>query len=63
MKKIDRIKEANGDLIIRVWECDNFDRVANDIPIYITKKMKKTNLHNKKNVRILALRDMLKSDE
>ena len=63
MKKIDRIKEVNGDLMIRVWECNNFDRVANDIPIYITKKIKNNNLHNSANVRILILRDILKSDE
>lgn len=63
MKKIDRIKEANGDLMIRVWECDNFERVADDIPIYISEKIKKGNLHNSGNVRILIIRDIIKPEE
>lgn len=37
MKKIDRVKEANGDLMIRVWQCEKF---KND------KNLPKKDLHN-----------------
>ncbi len=49
--------------MIRVWECDNFERVADDIPIYISEKIKKGNLHNSGNVRILIIRDIIKPEE
>ena len=63
MKKVDRVMDSWGQTVIRVWECDNFDKVAKDIPIYITKRIKDKSLRNSKNVKILILRDIIKSDE
>ena len=63
MEKIDRIKDSYGQTVIRVWKCNNFDKVANDIPIYIAKKIKDNSLRNSENVRILVLRDILNTEE
>ena len=63
MKKIDKIKDSYGETIIRVWQCENFEKVANDIPIYITKRIKNKSLRNSENVRILILRDILNTEE
>lgn len=63
MTKVDRYRDRWGDINIRVWECENFEQVANDIPIYITKQIKEGSLRNSENVRILILRDILNTVE
>lgn len=63
MKKVDRLREANGDLMIRVYKCDNFDRAVNDAPIYMNKKIKDGTLHNSKNVRFLLFCDRINTRE
>lgn len=58
MKKIDKIKEFDGDIVIRVFECDNFQRVPQDIPIFMS-----NNLHNSENVKNVRIYDIMKAVE
>ena len=58
MKKIDRIIDAWGQEVIRVYKCDNFEKVAEDIPIFISER-----LHNSENAKNPNICDIIKQVE
>lgn len=43
MKKIDKIRDDWGEVFIRVFECENFEREPQDVPIYFIKSLHKQN--------------------